>query len=179
MAQENTKNDNFRREALPFLDPLWQTALWLTGNEPDAERLVEDAFIEAFRVWDESVSGANCKLLMFKIMIGKFLSRGKLSFQFPVPIKIDDNFFTFPIDKISNIQSIPGEIISKAIKRLTPENRLVFILSVFEKFTYPEIAEIIGVRRKIVRLRIYQGYTLIRKEILDYITAGSMSMSVV
>jgi len=52
-VEKTEKMSHFEAETLPHLQSLWQTAIYLTGNEQDAENLVEDTYIEAFKIWDE------------------------------------------------------------------------------------------------------------------------------
>src|SRR5947199_8793894 len=71
--------DRTRREfealALEHLDPLYSAALRLTKNERDAEDLVQDAFLRAFRFFDKFERGTNMKASLFKILTNTFINR--------------------------------------------------------------------------------------------------------
>src|SRR2546423_11266384 len=71
--------DRTRREfealAMEHLDPLYSAALRLTKNERDAEDLVQDAFLRAFRFFDKFERGTNMKAWLFKILTNTFINR--------------------------------------------------------------------------------------------------------
>src|SRR5947207_12818592 len=71
--------DRTRREfeglALEHLDPLYSAALRLTKNERDAEDLVQDTFLRAFRFFDKFERGTNMKAWLFKILTNTFINR--------------------------------------------------------------------------------------------------------
>src|ERR1700710_2879713 len=71
--------DRTRREfeslALEHLDPLYSAALRLTKNDKDAEDLVQDAFLRAFRFFDKFERGTNMKAWLFKILTNTFINR--------------------------------------------------------------------------------------------------------
>ncbi len=167
MTQQEKKS--LSRMALSYLDALWQTAMWLTSSSTEAERLVEDAYLEADRNWDDSATEANCRNWMFKNMVKVYSRRNKLDFLAHLSIQGDISYKPFSSAKIQHIHAVPRDIISAAINRLPVENRLAIVLSLFEKFTYPEIAEILGIERKTVCLKIYQGYMLIHNEVFQYV----------
>ena len=135
------------REALSHLDALWQTAQWLTTSAADAERIVEDTYLEADRNWDDSVTEANCRAWMFKTLVKVYSSHEKLDFLSHLTISGDISYKPFSAEKIQHIHAVPREIIAAAISRLPVENRLAIVLSLFEKFTYPEIADILDIQR--------------------------------
>jgi RNA polymerase sigma factor (sigma-70 family) len=167
----------FEQETLPYLDDLWQTALWLAATERDAERLVEDSYIEASRLWDASVSGEGCRIMLFKVLLRIFLQDSKLGLMLPIPPVSADDYRPIPSEKISIIRKIPGEVISDMIRSLPVGNRMVFVLSIFERFSYREIAEIIGISAKSVGQKIYQAYTLIHRELNDYFAYDKADIS--
>src|SRR5690606_8090281 len=74
-SKEKSKQDAFREEALPHLDALYGVALRLIKNERDAEDLVQDAYLKAFRHFDKYQRGTNCKAWLFKILTNTFINR--------------------------------------------------------------------------------------------------------
>ena len=65
----------FYAEAVPHLDALFATALRLTKNGNDAEDLVQETMLKAFRYFDKYEQGTNCKAWLFKIMTNTFINR--------------------------------------------------------------------------------------------------------
>jgi RNA polymerase sigma-70 factor, ECF subfamily len=171
--EKTEKMSRFEAETLPYLQPLWQTAIYLTLNEQDAENLVEDTYIEAFKAWDESILQTGSKIKVFKILI-KILAKN-IKMNFRTQIGLTNEQETFSSESISVLNVIPSNVIKEAIEKLPLEIRLVIILSNLERFSYSEIAEIIGIHRKIVRIKIYQGCRLIQQELIKYLAAGSLN----
>lgn len=175
MIQEAQKR--LKEEALKHLDALWQTALWLTKDEAKAEKVVEDAYIEASKTWDGATAPADGKFQIFKIMIGIFEKENKIDFDESVSEEIENAYEPFPTDRISAILNLPKDVIARSIQSIPLVNRLVITLSIFQEFTYQQIAEVIGASRKAVALKIYEGYLLIHHELNKHMTCESLSMS--
>ena len=77
------KNDHTRHEfeglAMKHVDPLYSAALRLTKNERDAEDLVQDTFLRAYRFFDKFERGTNIKAWLFKILTNTFINRYRRS----------------------------------------------------------------------------------------------------
>ena len=71
---ENEKRKAFEAEALPHMDALYRTALRMTKNENDAQDLVQEAYVKAYRFWDKFELGSNCRAWLFKIMTNIFIN---------------------------------------------------------------------------------------------------------
>jgi RNA polymerase sigma-70 factor (ECF subfamily) len=158
----------FEQETLPYLDDLWQIALWLTDDEHNAENLVEDSFIEASRLWDETTCRENCRVWMFKVLVKIFLRENKLVFLFPSPKAATDDYEPFSTERISLVKGLSGEFMTGVLRSLPVGNRLVIVLSIFEKLSYRQIADIAGISAANVGQKIYQAYSAIHKKLNDY-----------
>ena len=66
--QVESKRKEFESEALPHMDALYRTALRMTKNDNDAQDLVQEAMVKAYRHWDKFETGSNCRAWLFKIM---------------------------------------------------------------------------------------------------------------
>src|SRR5882762_7773345 len=66
---------DFEREALPHLPALYAAALRMTRHEKDAEDLVQDALLRAYRFFDTFEAGTNCKAWLFRILTNVFCNR--------------------------------------------------------------------------------------------------------
>ena len=178
MDQELIGNNDLRDEALQHLDALWQTAHWFTENERDAETLVINTYLEASKFWGNSIFVKACKTQMFKVLLKILFGKNKLNFRLQAPDNIENMFESFPSDKILELKAISGDIVTKAIRGLPIEIRLIMVLSIFEKFSYQEIAEIIGSHKKTVRNNIYHGYMLLRQDIVNSYSVGDSKIAI-
>src|SRR5580700_10668305 len=75
LRQTNRTKQEFEELALSNLDPLYSAALRLTKNERDAEDLVQDTCMRAYRFFDKFERGTNIKAWLFKILTNTFINR--------------------------------------------------------------------------------------------------------
>ncbi len=183
MAEHNAealkKRKEFEAQALPHMDALYRTALRMTKNEKDAEDLVQEAFVKAYRFWDKFDSGSNCRAWLFKIMTNIFINDYRSKSRSPMAINmddIDDNFLYGQLavgSKESNpekdfFNKIFDDDVKKAIETLPDDFRLVVILSFLEGFSYQEIADITDLQLGTVKSRLHRGRKLLQKELFEY-----------
>ena len=69
---EEARRRRFEAEALPHLDALYSAALRMTRNRSDAEDLVQETFLRAYRFFDRYQPGTNCRAWLYKILFNKF-----------------------------------------------------------------------------------------------------------
>src|SRR5215213_9462624 len=74
MRKRRKQRDSFNEIALPHLDSLYGAAYRLTRNPRDAEDLVQDAMLRAYRFWDSFQEDSNCKAWLFKILTNTFIN---------------------------------------------------------------------------------------------------------
>jgi RNA polymerase sigma-70 factor, ECF subfamily len=164
---------DFGKAALTHMDSLWQTALWFTKNDHEAENLIISVYVEASACWEGLLVKDDCKIWMFKILVKKLLESIHLNYRAQFSGYIDHPRDVPLENSINALELIPPKLINNAIKSLPAENRLVIVLSIYGKFTYSQIAEIIGVHRIIISSKIQQGYFLMHKEIFKHVTSIS------
>src|SRR6516225_4490970 len=75
LLKKRPSKTDFEREALPHLSALYAAALRMTRNEKDAEDLVQDALLRAYRFFDTFEAGTNCKAWLFRILTNVFCNR--------------------------------------------------------------------------------------------------------
>ncbi len=173
------KRREFEAEALPHMDALYRTALRMTKNETDAEDLVQEAFVKAYRFWDKFETGSNCRAWLFKIMTNIFINDYRSKSRSPMSVNMDDIDDNFLFGQLATIG--PGEDpekqlfakifdddVKKAIEELPDDFRLVVVLSFLEGFSYQEIAEIADLQLGTVKSRLHRGRKLLQKKLYDY-----------
>jgi RNA polymerase sigma-70 factor (ECF subfamily) len=174
-----SKRKSFEAEALPHMDALYRTALRLTKNPSDAEDLVQEAFVKAYRFWDKFEPGSNCRAWLFKIMTNIFINQYRSKSRSPLQANlddIDDSFLYGQLaagDKGSDPEKelfakVFDDDVKSAIESLPDDFRLVVILSFLEGFSYQEIAEIADLQLGTVKSRLHRGRKLLQKQLWDY-----------
>lgn len=174
-AAVSAKAQAFEQEALPHLDAVYRFALRLTGSPADAEDLVQETFLRAYRSWDHYTPGTRAKSWLFTICRNAFLRqrqqenrRGEVIQQASspeeplfLPAYQDDpegNFFFGIVDQtvLSHIEKIPAEF------------REVVLLSDLEGMSYAEIADVLEVPLGTVKSRLFRGRRLLQRVLYDY-----------
>jgi RNA polymerase sigma-70 factor (ECF subfamily) len=173
------KRKAFETEAVPHMDALLRTALRMTKNQGDAEDLVQEAMIKAYRFWDRFESGSNCRAWLFKIMTNIFINDYRSKSRAPVSVNvddIDDNFLYGQLAQLGPEDNPEVQLFAKlfdddvknAIEELPDDFRIVVILSFLEQFSYQEIADIAGLQLGTVKSRLHRGRKLLQKQLFDY-----------
>jgi RNA polymerase sigma-70 factor, ECF subfamily len=176
--------DRTRREfenlALEHLDPLYSAALRLTKNERDAEDLVQDAFLRAFRFFDKFERGTNMKAWLFKILTNTFINRYRRRVKERTVVEgaareaTSEKFIVHETNEsaVNPEQYFFDKLLSddvlRSIDSMPIDFRLVVILADLQEFSYKEIAEILDCPVGTVMSRLYRGRKLLQKNLLGY-----------
>ncbi len=174
----DNRKDEFEREALPHLDALHRAAVCMTRNKQDAEDLVQETFLRAYRAFNTFNRGTNCRAWLFKILTNSNINRvrrasnahEKLNFEtvkdfMPATSGSDEA----PVsDEIGNLDEVVDEEVKQALEQVPENFRRPLVLSAVEGLHYNEIARIIDCPIGTVMSRIYRGRQILRKKLKDY-----------
>ncbi len=178
------KRTEFEALALVHLDALYGAAHRLTRNPRDAEDLVQETILRAYRFWDSFQRDSNCKAWLFKILTNTFINsyqkqkRGRevLGAAMAEQEATDGVLF----HQRAESQRDPEELLLKhtvsedvvrALASLPPEFRLAVVLCDIEGFSYKEIAEIMECPVGTVMSRLYRGRKLLKHSLYDFAVA--------
>jgi RNA polymerase sigma-70 factor (ECF subfamily) len=163
----------FEQAALGHLGALYGTALRLTHNQRDAEDLVQDSLLSAFRAFDQFVPGSQCKAWLFKILTNTFINKYRrrvLERQVAQSMEragetgvMSSGGVRAARDAEETLQySLMSEAIHKALGDLPEEFRLAVVLCDVEEFSYREIADIMECPVGTVMSRLHRGRRLLQ-----------------
>ena len=177
-------NDRTRREfealSLPHLDALYAAALRLTRNERDAEDLVQDGILRAYRFFDRFERGTNAKAWLFKILTNTFINKYRRKVKEREVVDAASNEGHSPAvvaspraeGAVNPEQALFDRLLSddvlRAIDQLPIDFRLVVILADLQEFAYKEIAEILDCPVGTVMSRLFRGRRLLQKALEGY-----------
>jgi len=171
---------DFEAAAMPFVDALYNTAYRMTRNSEDAEDLVQETYLKAYKYYDKFAEGTNFKAWLFKIMKNTFINNYRKKQQTPPQsdfADIEESFESQVSDqhkrKIKDpeeelLTDVLDEDVQRALDELPPDYRMVVLLADLEGFSYKEIAEILEVPVGTVMSRLYRGRRLLEQEMLRY-----------
>jgi RNA polymerase sigma-70 factor (ECF subfamily) len=165
---------------MPFLDALYNTAYRMTRNAQDAEDLVQETYLKAYKYYDKFEEGTNLKAWLFKILKNTFInSYRKAQLQPPQSDFADiEESFESQISEdttrqIRNpeeelLENVLDEDVQRAVDQLPQDYRMVVLLADLEGFSYKEIGDILEIPVGTVMSRLYRGRRLLEAEMLRY-----------
>jgi RNA polymerase sigma-70 factor (ECF subfamily) len=180
--QNDRTKVEFEELALQHLEPMYSAALRLTKNERDAEDLVQDTFMRAYRFFDKFERGTNMKAWLFKILTNTFINRYRRRVKERTVVEgaeretVHERFISRDATEYAAnpeqyfFERLLSDDILGAIDQLPIDFRLVVILADLQEFSYKEIAEILGCPVGTVMSRLYRGRKLLQKMLKRYAT---------
>lgn len=172
------KQQEFQQEALPHMEVLYNFALRMTNNAADAEDLVQETYLKAYRFWDKYERGTNIRAWMFRILKNSYINRYRKESKAPDTVDYDEvkDFYNTireegadPNDlQETMFGNLLDDDVTKAIADLPDEFRTVLILCDIEGQTYEEIAEFVDIPLGTVRSRLHRARKMLRGRLLEY-----------
>ncbi|MCG7442923.1 sigma-70 family RNA polymerase sigma factor [Dermabacter vaginalis] len=172
--------EEFEREALSHIDALYSGALRLTRHQHDAEDLVQDTYVRAFRASTSFKAGTNMRAWLFRIMHNAFISSYRKAQRRPKESggeQVEDWQLARAASHDSTglrsaeteaLALLPEGDIQDALNDLREDYREAVYLADVEGFSYKEIAEIMGTPIGTVMSRIHRGRGLLRASLEQY-----------
>jgi RNA polymerase sigma-70 factor (ECF subfamily) len=144
---EHSDLPNFEPDVLPHLDAAYNLARWLMRNEQDAQDVVQEAYLRAFRFFP-GFRGGNARAWLLKIVRNTCFTLLHANRPLQDAAEFDENFSTpdyhAPNPEELLLQNDSGTLLHKALENLPASLREVLILREIEGMSYREIAEITG-----------------------------------
>lgn len=176
---EKEKYDRiFEREFLPQIDALYTFAYHLTYNEEDANDLVQETYLKAYRFIDKYLEGTNAKAWLFKILKNVFINEYRRKSKRPTKVDFEDivtyqdeedsNFSSYQDLREEMFQHMMGDEVTNAINSLPVDFRVVILLCDIEGFTYEEISKIIDIPIGTVRSRLHRARNMLKEKLKEY-----------
>jgi RNA polymerase sigma-70 factor (ECF subfamily) len=157
---EQSKAGRFEEIALPHLAAAYNLARWLVHNEHDAEDLVQEAYMRAFKSFG-GYYGGNARSWLLTIVRNTcytWLQKNRvLNRTEPIDDKLDDLGLDFADPEVLLLQSVDAQIVRQSLKDLPVEFREVVVLREMEGFSYKEIADVIDLPLGTVMSRLARG----------------------
>jgi RNA polymerase sigma factor (sigma-70 family) len=154
----------FEELAIPLFDSLYNFARWLTKNQNDAEDLVQETYLKAFRSFASFAPGTNFRAWMFQILKNTFLgSCSKLERRMTLAMDSEEDLPTTSATPESMLMGRTDiEAVRSAIEQLPVIFREVILLSDVEDAPYREIAEILSIPIGTVMSRLARARKMVR-----------------
>jgi RNA polymerase sigma-70 factor (ECF subfamily) len=172
--------ERFEREALPLLNNMYSAAFRLTRNASDAEDLVQETFLRAYRSFHQFQEGTNLKAWLYRILTNTFINSYRKKQRQPQTISEDEieDWYLYskmseegfePSAETSVLEALPDEDVQEALASLPEQFRIAVLLADVEGFSYKEIAEITNVPIGTVMSRLHRGRRALEKRLWDVV----------
>ena len=172
------KYSDFDSEILVHMSALKSFALKMTNDEEDAEDLVQETLLKAFRFFDKFQKGTNSKAWLFQIMKNSFINNYRKTTREPGKVDYDDvqNFYeTIKADEVKSKHSendafsdVLDDEIATALSVLPDDFRTIVFLSDIEGYTYEEIADFMDCPIGTVRSRLHRARKMLYALLYQY-----------
>jgi RNA polymerase sigma-70 factor (ECF subfamily) len=172
----------FAEVAMEHMPSLYTAALRMTRNPADAEDLVQETYLKAYRAFGGFTEGTNLKAWLYRILTNTYINSYRAKKRRPEESDIDDleNFYLYRrlggLEGASAGRSAEDEVldhfteseVKEAIEALPEQFRMAVLLGDVEGFSYKEIAEILDVPIGTVMSRLHRGRRALQKRLYEF-----------
>jgi RNA polymerase sigma-70 factor (ECF subfamily) len=173
------KHRVFEKEFMPHITSMYNFAFRLTNDEDDANDLVQDTYLKAFRFINSFSQGTNAKAWLFRILKNSFINDFRKKSKEPAKVDYQDVETTYNSEedaetnqtvdlRVESVQDLIGDEIANALNALPVDFRTVIILCDVEGFTYEEMAKILDIPIGTVRSRLHRARMLLKEKLKSY-----------
>lgn len=160
------------------MDSLYNFAIRLANDPSDAEDLVQDTIVKAYRFFSSYERGTNAKAWLFRILKNSYINNYRKQSKQPYKVDYDEisTYYesvrsersdTTDMEQIMYRELLDDEV-TRALNKLPEDFRTVVLLCDIEGFTYEEIANMLDVPIGTIRSRLHRGRNLLRTSLSQY-----------
>lgn len=168
------KAERFAEVALEHMDLLYKSALYMSKNESDAQDLVQDTYLKAYRFFDTFKEGTNCRAWLLKILQNTFINvvnHKKTQPETVELLEMDGNEAelspgTHPEDLI--FWNLLDDDVTAAVDGLLEKYRTAVVLADVKGLSYKEIADVMDCPIGTVMSRLHRGRSLLKRRLRNY-----------
>ncbi len=173
---------NFESDAMPFASQLYAAALRMTRNAADAEDLVQETFLKAYRAYGTFTEGTNLKAWLYRILTNNYINRYRKQARRPSEVdlgELEDLYLyrrvatagTRDASRSAEDEVLDGFVdadVRQAVESLPEHFQLPVLLADVEGFSYKEISEILDIPIGTVMSRLHRGRKALQKALWGF-----------
>ncbi len=177
----------FSDEAMPLMSSLYTAALRMTRNPADAEDLVQETYLKAYRGFGGFEEGTNLKAWLYRILTNTYINTYRAKKRRPEEQDLEEVEDLYLYRRLGGLEAatlsrsaedelldrITDSNVKEALEALPEQFRLAVLLADVEGFSYKEIAEIVDVPIGTVMSRLHRGRRGLQKRLYDVAAARS------
>jgi RNA polymerase sigma-70 factor (ECF subfamily) len=167
---------------MEYMSALYSAALRMTRNPSDAEDLVQETYLRAYRGFGGFEQGTNLKAWLYRILTNTFINSYRAKQRRPDETELDEGENLYLYRRLGGLEaatagrSAEDELmdwftdaeVKKAVEDLPENFRIPVLLADVEGFSYKEIAEILDVPIGTVMSRLHRGRKALQKELYEF-----------
>ena len=172
----------FADQAMEFMPSLYTAALRMTRNPADAEDLVQETYLKAYRAFHTFQEGTNLKAWLYRILTNTFINAYRSKKRKPEQSDIEDVEDLYLYRRLGGLEaaaagrSAEEEVldhftdteVKEAVESLPENFRMAVLLADVEGFSYKEIAEILDIPIGTVMSRLHRGRRALQKALFEF-----------
>lgn len=177
------KDRRFQAELMPVIDSLYNFAFRLTLDEDDANDLVQETYLKAYRFFEYFEQGTNAKAWLFRILKNSFINDFRKKSKQPAKVdysEIEGYYNSEDVESESDaggtssdmrqqaVRDLIGDEVASALNSLPVDFRTVIILCDLEGFTYEEMAKVLDIPIGTVRSRLHRARNFLKDKLEKY-----------
>jgi RNA polymerase sigma-70 factor (ECF subfamily) len=174
--------ETFAEQAMEYAPQLYSAALRMTRNQADAEDLVQETYLRAFRSFDTFTQGTNLRAWLFRILTNAYINRYRAKQRRPIETDLDDVEDLYLYRRIGAMETAAAsqsaedqfmdlftdEAVKQALEDLPENFRLPVLLADVQGFAYKEIAEMLDIPIGTVMSRLHRGRKAMQRALFEY-----------
>ena len=179
---------HFAEQAMQYMPSLYSAALRMTRNPSDAEDLVQETYLKAYRAFGSFTEGTNLKAWLYRILTNTYINSYRAAKRRPEVADVEDVEDLYLYRRLSQgagaglgrsaedeaLEGFTDDEVKAALESLPDTFRMAVLLADVEGFSYKEIAEITDVPIGTVMSRIHRGRRALQKALSEYAGARGL-----
>ena len=173
---------NFEQDAMQFSRQLYSAAIRMTRNPSDAEDLVQETYLKAYRAYHTFTEGTNLKAWLYRILTNTYINKYRKDTRRPSQVDlgtVEDLYLyrrigseeSAEVSRTTEDRVLDGLVepdIKEAVEELPETFRMPVLLADLEGFSYKEIAEILDIPIGTVMSRLHRGRKAMQKRLWEF-----------
>jgi RNA polymerase sigma-70 factor (ECF subfamily) len=173
---------NFERDAMPFTGQLYAAAMRMARNPADAEDLVQETMLKAYRAYNTFTEGTNLKAWLYRILTNTYINKYRKAQRRPSETDLEEVQDLYLYRRLGSeeaadmarsaedqlLEGLVESDIKNAIEALPEHFRIPVLLADLEGFSYKEIAEILDIPIGTVMSRLHRGRKQLQRALWDF-----------
>jgi RNA polymerase sigma-70 factor (ECF subfamily) len=181
LAEEARSRVRFEEEALDLSDQVYRVARHLANSREDADELMQETYVRAFRSWQQYTPGTNLRAWLLRILTNLNIDRGRRQQRSPQTTSLDEksDYYLYdkleeqegrPLDEERVIERLSQDSVVDALAHVPHDFRDVLVLVDIGDFSYADTAQILDIPVGTVMSRLHRARRILKGELAEEVT---------